>query len=79
MLAVVVILAAETSALTTLPLKLNPAAFKLPAITLPLEDTDAPEITPTDMTLPAVALPVTFNALMMLPVKLKLPVLMLPD
>ena len=36
MLAVVVMLAADTRADTTLPLRLSPAAFRLPPITLPL-------------------------------------------
>ena len=36
MLAVVVIFAADTRADTTLPLKLRPAAFKLPPVILPV-------------------------------------------
>ena len=39
MLAVVVIRDVEFNALTTFPLKLNPAAFKLPPVMLPVADT----------------------------------------
>ena len=42
MLAVVVMLAADTNVLITLPLRLNPAAFKLPAVTLPVTLTTVP-------------------------------------
>ena len=68
MLAVVVMLAAETSALITLPLKLNPAALTFPAIALPVAlsvvavITLAPVISPPEPVvdkLPPVILPVT--------------------
>ncbi len=38
MLAVVVMLAADTKADTTLPLRLRPVAFKLPPVMLPVVD-----------------------------------------
>ena len=41
-LAVVVILVLAFSALSKLPLRLNPAAFKLPEVTLPVTDSDCP-------------------------------------
>ena len=62
MLAVVVILAAETKALTTLPLRLSPVAFKLPPLILPVA-----------LTTP----PVLMLAPVMFPKKLAVPVLKL--
>ena len=46
-LAVVVMLAALTRALTTFELKLNPAAFKLPPVMLPVTETVVPVTLPT--------------------------------
>ena len=77
-LPVVVILAAETRALTTLPLKLNPVAFKLPPVMLAVA-----EIKPGVVTLPPAILPVTLSADITLLLKLspaasKLPPEILP-
>ena len=64
MLAVVVILVLAFNALSKLPLKLNPAAFKLPPVTLPLADSVCPVklavlTTVVNWPLLAVTLPVT--------------------
>ena len=72
MLAVVVILAALTNALTTLPLRLRPAAFRLPPAMLP--------VTPSEVNVPTL---VIFGCAAVLkvpaiPVALILPPAMLP-
>jgi O-antigen ligase len=69
MLAVVVILAADTNALTTLPLRLNPEAFKLPPVMLPLAETDAADTAAAVIKFPPVTLPVAVinPAVLMLP------------
>ena len=61
MLAVVVIFDVEFNALTTFELRLNPAAFKLPAITLPLADTEPALMAAPVMILPPVMLPVALT------------------
>ena len=76
MLPVVVMLATVFRALTTLPLKLNPTAFKLPPVMLPTAviAPDAPKLTP--LTLARLfTLPVAITA----PAVIKLPPVTLPD
>ena len=61
MLAVVVILAADTRALTTLPLRLNPTAFTLPPVMLPDALTLAAPTAAAVIILPPVTLPVALT------------------
>ena len=59
-LAVVVMLDVEFNALTTFALKLNPAAFKLPEVTLPDTDTNVPvKLGALTMVVATTLLPVT--------------------
>ena len=82
-LAVVVMFAAETNALTTLPLKLKPVAFKLPPPTLPVTFKLPPPMLPVTVKLSRVPRLVMFvwAAVVSVPVILvpdKLPPVMLP-
>jgi hypothetical protein len=66
-LAVVVMAKVEFNADTTFDVKLNPAAFKLPPVILPVDEIKPPvilpvaEIKPPVSKLPVVVLPVTLN------------------
>ncbi len=78
-LAVVVILAAEIRADTTLPLRLNPAAFKLPPLTLLVALNVMAEIMLAPVILP-VPVPVEIIPFeIILPVALALPVTVKPS